>query len=51
LIGVFPGGFVSGFLSGRPDNPSCVKYVIGGLLCWFPSRERWEQDGHRWEMN
>jgi hypothetical protein len=28
LRGVFPAGCVAGFLSGFPENPSCVKYAI-----------------------
>jgi hypothetical protein len=28
VLVVFPCGFVSGFLSGFPDNPSCVKCVM-----------------------
>jgi hypothetical protein len=36
LRGVFPAGCVAGFLSGFPDNPSCVKCAILASCAGFP---------------
>jgi hypothetical protein len=37
LRGVFPAGCVAGFLSGFPDNPSCVKCAILASCAGFSS--------------